>query len=164
MEKYRYCTPEWLEESKQRTISQPKFQQQLSKLSTKVFYRIKADPDWGIDADIIFGGVVDRGELLELGFYSEQDAKREADFIMAATPQEWKRLLRKEHKFLTEFMLGKITLEQGSKVGVLGVAPYANTFIEALTQVDLQFPDEMSPDELEEFRGYVNEFRSELGV
>jgi hypothetical protein len=61
-------------------------------------------------------------------------------------------------------MLGKITLEQGSKVGVLGVAPYANIFVDALTQVDLQFPDEMSPDELEEFRGYVNEFRSELGV
>ena len=164
MEKYRYCTPEWLEETKQRTKSQPKFQQQLSKLSIKIYYRIKAEPDWGIDADIIFGAVVDRGEMLELGFYSEQDAKREAEFIMAATPQEWKKLLRKEHKFLTEFMLGKITLEQGSKVGVLGVAPYANTYIELLTQVDLQFPDEMSPDELEEFRGYVNEFRSELGV
>jgi len=164
MEKYRYCTPEWLEETKQRTKSQPKYQQQLSKLSIKIYYRIKAETDWGIDADIIFGAVVDRGELLELGFYSEQDAKREAEFIMAATPQEWKKLLRKEHKFLTEFMLGKITLEQGSKVGVLGVAPYANIFVDALTQVDLQFPDEMSPDELEEFRGYVNEFRSELGV
>ena len=164
MEKYRYCTPEWLEESKQRTISQPKFQQQLSKLSTKVFYRVRAEADWGIDADIIFGAVVDRGELLELGFYSEQDAKREAEFIMAATPQEWKKILRKENKFLTDFMLGKITLEQGSKVGVLGVAPYANTFVDALTQVNLQFPDEMSPDELEEFRAYVNEFRSEFGV
>ncbi|MCK4726174.1 MAG: hypothetical protein KAT29_10235 [Anaerolineales bacterium] len=163
MEKYRYCTPEWLEESK-RAISQPKFQQQLSKLSTKIYYRVKAEPDWGIDADIIFGAVVDRGEVLELGFYSDQDAKREAEFIMAATPQEWKKILRKENKFLTDFMLGKISLEQGSKVGVLGVAPYANIFVDALTQVDLQFPDEMSPDELEEFRTYVNEFRSELGV
>ncbi len=164
MEIYRYCTPEWLEESKQRTRSQPKYQKELSKITAKVFYRIKAEPDWGIEADILFGGVVDRGELLELGFFSEKEAKRGADFIMAASPQEWKKILRKEHKFLTDFMLGKIALEQGSKVGVLGLAPYAPTFIDALTEVDLQFPDEMSPAELEEFRDYVKEFRANLGV
>lgn len=164
MEIYRYCTPEWLEESKQRTRSQPKYQKELSKITAKVFYRIKAEPDWGIEADILFGGVVDHGELLELGFYSEKEAKREADFIMAASPQEWKKILRKENKFLTDFMLGKISLEQGSKVGVLGLAPYAPTFIDALTEVDLQFPDEMSPGELEEFRDYVREFRANLGV
>ncbi len=52
---------------------------------------------------------------------------------MAASPQEWKLVLRKEHKFLTDFMLGKIRLEQGSKVGVLGFAPFADTFIDAVT-------------------------------
>jgi hypothetical protein len=164
MATYRYCTPEWLEESKQRTRSQPKYQKELSKITAKVFYRIRAEPDWGIEADILFGGVVDHGELLELQFYSEEEAKREADFIMAASPQEWKKILRKENKFLTDFMLGKISLEQGSKVGVLGLAPYAPTFIDALTEVDLQFPDEMSPGELEAFRDDVREFRANLGV
>ena len=164
MATYRYCTPEWLEESKQRTRSQPKYQKELSKITAKVFYRIRAESDWGIEADILFGGVVDHGELLELKFYSEEEAKREADFIMAASPQEWKKILRKENKFLTDFMLGKISLEQGSKVGVLGLAPYAPTFIDALTEVDLQFPDEMSPGELEAFRDDVREFRANLGV
>jgi hypothetical protein len=83
---------------------------------------------------------------------------------MGATPQEWKKILRKENKFLTDFMLGKISLEQGSKVGVLGLAPYANTFIEALTQVELQFPDEMEAGALAEFRSYVSKFRDQLAV
>ena len=61
-------------------------------------------------------------------------------------------------------MLGKITLEQGSKVGILGVAPHSNTFVDALTQKELLFPDEMSPDELEEYRAYMKSFRAELGV
>ena len=62
--------------------------------------------------------------------------------------EKWKSILRKERKFLTDFMLGRLPLVQGSKVGVLSIAPYANTFVDALTQAELQFPDEMAPEEL----------------
>ena len=95
---------------------------------------------------------------------SEDDAKKEADYILAATPQEWKKIIRKDSKFVTDFMLGKIKLEHGSAVGVLGIAPYSNTMVEVLTQLDLQFPDEMSSEELEEYRDYIVEFRADSGV
>jgi hypothetical protein len=49
-------------------------------------------------------------------------------------------------------------------VGVLGVAPHANTVVDLLTQVDLQFPDEMSAEELAAYRSHFQEFRAELGV
>jgi len=160
----RYCTPEWLAASVEAYGANPGFRQEFAKLAAKLCFKIKAAPAWGIDEDIIFAGFVNRGELEKLAFMSEEDAKKEAEFILAATPQEWKKLLRKESKFVTDFMLGKITLEQGSKVGVLSVAPHANTFIDALTPVDLQFPDEMSPEELADYRAHMEEFRRELGV
>jgi hypothetical protein len=160
----RYCTPEWLEESARIYRSTPKFKQAMEKLTTKIFYRVKAEPAWGIDEDIIFGGCVEKGELVELSFFSEADAREQADFILAATPQEWKRLLRKESKFVTEFMLGKIALEQGSRVGVIGLAPYAGTFVDALTQTELRFPDEMSPEELSDYHLNMKEFRARLSV
>jgi hypothetical protein len=160
----RYCTPEWLQESAEIYRATPRFQKQLEKVTVKVFYRIKAEPVWGIDRDILFGAIVDRGELLDLAFFSEDAARDTAEYIMAATPQEWKKILRKDSKFLTDFMLGKIALEHGSKVGVLGLAPHANTFIDALTQVELRFPDEFTPQELEEYRAYLEEFRTRLGV
>ena len=80
------------------------------------------------------------------------------------TPTEWKRLLVKEGKFVADFMTGKITLEQGSKVGAIGLAPYADSFIAALTQVPLLYQDEMSAEDVEAYRKYVSEFRAELGV
>jgi hypothetical protein len=61
-------------------------------------------------------------------------------------------------------MLGKIKLTQGSKVGVLNVAPYSGALVDGLTQHELQFPDEMTPYELEQYRADVRQFRSELGV
>ena len=48
-------------------------------------------------------------------------------------------------------MLGNIKLEKGSKVGVLGVAPHANNIVDALTQMELVFPDEMSSEEIGEY-------------
>jgi hypothetical protein len=61
-------------------------------------------------------------------------------------------------------MVGKIKLEMGSKVGILGLAPHANTLVDSLTQVELQFPDEMSDEEFNKYQAHMAEFRAEMGV
>ncbi len=160
----RYCTPEWLQFSAESYRSTPRFQQEMAKLTTKVCFLIRADPAWGIDKDILFGAFVQQGELAKIDFFSADDAKAQAEFIIAATPQEWKSILRKERKFITDFMLGRLTLEQGSKVGMLAIAPHANTFVDILTQAELQFPDEMSPEALAAYRSYMAAFRKASGV
>jgi hypothetical protein len=159
-----YCTPEWLEESVRIYRATPSFQEKMKRLSVSVFYRVIAEPDWGIDQDFIFGAIVTHGALDELRFYSEDEAKKMPEIIMAASPQQWKLLLRKEHKFVTDFLLGKIKLEKGNMAGALGMAPYAETFIDALTQVNLQFQDELNPQQLNDYRVYAAQFRSKLGV
>lgn len=159
-----YCTPEWLEESARIYRATPRFQEALKRMTTHICYRVTAEPNWGIDPDFIFGAIVTAGVMKDLRFFSEAEAKEKAEFVMAATPQEWKLILCKEHKFLTDFTLGKIKLEQGSKVGVFKLAPYADTLIDALTQVNLQFQDELSPQQLDEYRQYAAQFRSRLGV
>jgi hypothetical protein len=129
-----------------------------------VCFLVKADPTWGLDENILFMASVNKGSLKELGFVCEKKAFDEADFILGASPQEWKKILRKESKFVADFMLGKIELVKGSKVGVISLAPYSSAFIDALTQFPLQFPDEMSTNELSAFRSDVLSFRSVLNV
>jgi hypothetical protein len=163
MDSVRYCTTEWLEKCLQRYPDQPRFEQELKKLNVSLAFRVLADPEWAIEKDVIFGGKVENGKLLALGFLSEGAARRESEFIMAAPPRIWKKVLRKEDKFLTDFMLGKITLEQGSKVGVLAIAPHANTFVNVLTQIPLQFPDEMTSEEIEAYRTDLNMLLEKLG-
>lgn len=164
MNAIRYCTPEWLEQSKQAYLADPSFQEKLAKVTSRIFFRILAEPGWGIQEAMLFGAVVEEGVLHDLRFFSEEEGTAMADFIMAAPPQKWKKILRKEQKFLTEFMLGKVALEHGSKVGVLGLAPYAPIFIDALTQFPLQFPDEMSESELETFQSDLADFRTQANL
>lgn len=164
MNRVRYCTPEWLSEAAKRYQENPNLQNELEKLSHKVSFKIKAEPAWGINQDILFACFINQGQLTRLGLLSEKEALTESEFILSATPHEWKKILRGDAKFITDFVLGKIVLEQGNRVAVLGVAPYSNAIIKALTAIELQFPDEMTADELEQYQAYIVEFRASLGV
>jgi len=164
---YQYCTPDWLAESAIRYAADPRFEKEFAGITpkiTKYVFRVKAEPAWGLDSDLLFGAVVEHGKLLHLKFYSEGEASQSVDFILAATPQEWKRLLRKETKFISVVMLKKIIVEHGDFAGLLKIAPHGDAFVDALTQVELQFPDEMSPVELAQYKAHVEAFRAELGV
>jgi len=164
MNTFYYCTPEWLEESARIYRSNPQAGEKLKKLSGKMVYRVMADPSWRIEKDIFFCLFFEQGKLLRLELIAEEEGKKEAEFIMGATPQNWKKILRKESKFITEFMLGKIKLEKGSKIGVLAVAPHANNVVELLTSVKLVFPDELSTDELGQYKANMVAIRKELAV
>jgi hypothetical protein len=160
----RYCSPEWLEESAKLYRATDRFENALKKVTAKAFYRITAEPTWGIDKDIIFGTVVEAGKLLEISFYSEAETKERADFILSATPQVWKGILSKDKKFISEFMLGKVKQEAGSKTELLKITPYANHLVDSLTQFPLQFQDEMSAEELEAYQADLSDFREKSGV
>lgn len=162
----QYCTPEWLEETSRLYALEPKFQKEFEGISAKplkLVFRVKAEPAWGIDADVLFGAVVEQGRLTELAFYNEEQARKNANFILSATPQEWKRLLRKQTKFISVVMLKKVIVEHGDFPSLLKLAPHGDAFVDAMTRVTLQFPDEMSPEELSQYKTRQAEFRQKLG-
>jgi len=164
MTTYQYCTPDWLAESAKRYQEDPNFHKTFQKLTLKVAFRIKADPALGIEQDIVFAAYINQGDLEKLAFISKAEAESEADFILATSPRQWSKILRKESMFAGDVMMGRITIDKGSKPGVIKIAPYSTAFVNALTQVDVQYPDEMSPDEIETYRQTINQFRTELGV
>lgn len=157
-----YPSAEWLERSAK--AYGPQFEDKLKKLSGHYAYRLKADPSWGLDKDMMMCAVLDAGKLVRLEHCKEEDAKRDADFIMAAEVKTWKRILRKLDKFVGAFMGGRIKLEKGSTVKALGLAPHANTLVDSLTQVELKFPDELSPDELENWKTSLAAYRKKAGL
>jgi putative sterol carrier protein len=162
MAEYIYPSPEWLEESFK--LYGPEFEGKLKSLSGHFAFLIKADPVFGLEKDLYMCMVMDAGKLGRLAVYSEEDAKKEADFILAATPSVWKRILQKLDKFVGAFMGGRIKLEKGDTVGALALGPHANTLVEVITQVDLKFGDDLSPDELEKFKASFEDYRAKAGV
>ena len=164
MTTYQYCTPEWLSESLKNYQENPKLKETFKRLIMKIAFRITADPTLGIDQDITFAAYMNQGEIEKLAFVSKTEAENEAEYILSSSPRQWSQLLRKETMFAGEVMMGRIAIDKGSKPGVIKIAPYSTAFVDALTQIDVQYPDEMSSDEIEKYRETIHQFRSELGV
>jgi len=99
MIKCQYCTPEWLEETARIYRSNSSLEGKLKKITARVCFRVKGDPGWGIEKDIIFGTFIEAGKLTKIGFFNEENAKHDAEYLLAATPQEWKKILRKKTSF-----------------------------------------------------------------
>lgn len=161
---YNYCSPEWLEENANHYLQNEELKSKLKKLSANMCFKVTAEPAQGIDKDIIFAAFVDEGNLTRLSFISDEEARAKSDYILMADPSEWRAILRKQFKFIARFMMQKIKLDHGEKVAVLKLGPYANDLVDVLTQVDVRYQDEMSADEIEEFKNNLNAFRSKTGV
>jgi len=164
MTAHQFCTPGWLEESARIYKANPDAKDKLKKLTAKICYRVKSDPDWGISEDIIFCAFFEKGDLRTLNIFTEGEAFQAAEYLMTATLETWKKILRNEREFVTDLMLGKINLELGTKVGMLEMALYVSDILNFLTQVNLQFPDEMSADELTTYRSKLETFRHAKGA
>jgi len=161
---YQYCMPEWFEELEKIYREDSTYANQLKNLTLVLCFRVQADPSWGIDRDIIFGAHLEGGSLVKLGLFSEEEAARDATFVLSATPENWKRLLRRETSLVTDFMLGRVKLEKGSRIAILKFAPLSDKLVDFMSSEEIQFPDEMSSDELENYRSRMAEFRTRLGV
>ncbi|MEN8246804.1 MAG: SCP2 sterol-binding domain-containing protein [Thermodesulfobacteriota bacterium] len=162
MTTYVYPQPEWVDDSVAKYDEG--FEKKLASLSGKFAFQIDAEPDWGIEGDLFISMALEAGKLKEFKHCSKDYAFDTADFVLSATPPAWKRILTKKDKFVGAFMGGRVKLEKGDTVGALALGPHANTLVDVLTQVDLKFPDDLSPEELETFKGELAQKRSDRGI
>jgi len=164
MTTFIYPAIEWCEETTKLYNADPEWEKKLRKLKGHYCFRIAAEPAIGIDKDLYVGLIVNSGKLEKFAWQSEEFAKKEADYIMGASHAIWKSILIKESKFVTSFLAGKVKLEQGSRVGALGLGAYAHTLVDMMTQVDLKFGDDISPEDLEKHKSQLAENRQKLGA
>lgn len=161
-----YATPEWVEAMAKNYVDDPSNQNKTFKgLSLFIAFRILADTGFGLDQDVYFGAHLQNGILQDDStLMSKEDAEAKADFILSATPSIWKRLISKHDGFVSLFMTGKIKLDKGQPTKIISLAPKSPALVECFYKVDTEWPDEMSPQRLEEYRAMVKEFRQKLGV
>lgn len=162
MATFIYPQPEWVDESAK--LYDESFEKKLAKLSGAFGYRITAEPEWGIEQDLYLNMSIDAGKLKEFVACSVDYAQENADYILAATPQAWKRILTKKDKFVGAFMGGRVKLDKGDTVGALALGPHANTLVDVITQVELKFPDDLSAEDLVAFKTAFEASRSERGI
>ena len=161
-----YATPEWVANVGNNYKANPDNQNKTFKgMTIFLTFRILADPKFGIAKDIYFCNDLANGALQDdSALISKEDAENQSDFILSATPQIWKKLIRKEQGFVSSFMSGKIKLDKGSTARIISLASKSGALIETFYKVDTEWPNEMSPQRLEQYKAQVKAFREKLKV
>ncbi len=161
-----YATPEWVEAMGKNYNADPVNQNKIFKgMSIFLTFRVVADSKFGLDKDIYFATHLENGVYQpDSTLLSREDAEKSSDFILAASPSVWKKVIKKEVGFVSAFMTGKIKLDKGSAPKVIALAPKSDAVVGAFHKIDTEWPDEMSPQRLQEYRAKVAEFRQRLGV
>jgi hypothetical protein len=161
-----YASPEWVAEVGKNYKANPDNQNKTFKgMNIFLTFRILADPKFGIDKDICFCSHLVNGALQDdSSLLSKEDAEKKSDFILSAPPEMWKKLIKKEQGFVSSFMTGKIKLDKGSTARIISLASKSGALIESFYKVDTEWPDEMSPQRLEEYKAQVKGFRERLKV
>ena len=161
-----YASPEWVAEVGKNYKANPDNQNKTFKgMNIFLTFRILADPKFGIDKDICFCSHLVNGALQDdSSLLSKEDAEKKSDFILSAPPEMWKKLIKKEQGFVSSFMTGKIKLDKGSTPRIIALASKSGALIETFYKVDTEWPNEMSPQRLEEYKALVKGFREKLKV
>ena len=161
-----FDTPEWLEAVAENSTADADNPNNIFKgLTLFLTFRTEADPKLGIEKDIYHTiHVIDGIRQPDSGFLSKEDAEKKSDFILAASPAIWKKVIKKEAGFVSVVMKGEIEIEKGSGPEIMALASKGPAVVDIFNKVDTEWPDEMSPQRLREYQAKVAEFRRRLRV
>lgn len=159
-----YATQEWLAAVIKNYQDNPDNQNKYFKgLSMILTFRVNADPGFGIDRDIYFGVHIEDGVIQpDSGFFTADQAREKSTYIAAAKPGIWKRIIQKKDGFVANFMTSKVKLDQGSTIKFIPLGSKAPALIENFFKVDTQWPDEMLPEQLAEYKNKIQSLLDSL--
>lgn len=127
-----------------------------------IVLRIQAKPEIGLEEDLNI--LLD---LYEGKCRSARPVPKEvsdqAPFIMVGPYEIWKSIVSMEQEALKLVVKGDLKME-GELTKMLRYVGAAKRLTEVAASVDCRFPDELSPEELEEFKVTIKELRGELGI
>lgn len=160
-----YVTPEWLVQAGNNYRANPENEKTFKGMNIFLTFRVTEDAKFGLHKDIFFAMHLENGVLQpDSALLSKADAFARSDFVVSATPEVWKAVIRKQKGFIAAFMTGKIKLDKGNPTRMVSLASKSSAVVEAFNKIDTEWPDEMSPQRLSEYEAYVSEFRQKLGV
>ncbi|MBM4445063.1 MAG: hypothetical protein FJ020_07155 [Chloroflexi bacterium] len=161
-----YVMPEWVDQAgKNYTANPDNAQKTFRGMNIFLTFRVLADPKFGLHNDIYFAMHLENGVLQpDSTLVSKADALAKSDFVVSATPDVWKGVIKKQKGFISAFMTAKIKLDKGNPTRMVSLASKSSAVVEAFNNIDTEWPDEMSPQRLHDYESRLAEVRQKLGV
>ena len=165
-EPYTLLTPEWVYEFEKKVQGDERYKKVAKTWEGSLTLVFKADPNAGLDDDVFVLMDLWHGECRSVKIVPGE-VGRDADYVLEAKYERWKRILKKELNVVKELATNKLKLvpfnfKKAAKLAAAAQA--ALRLVELSGQVSGRFPDELEPEEIEAFRAFLKKLKTDFGI
>jgi len=146
-------TPEWQKKAAAVFREDPQFERAFKTVKGIYAFEIQAEKAIGIETPLCVLNNIQNGLLEEDKFGpADEETKKRATWYLTGSYETWKKVLTGKEVFIQAFMAGNIRLIQGDFAGLMRIAAQGAKMPEIFTRNESKWPDELSPDELEDYK------------
>jgi putative sterol carrier protein len=159
---YTMGTPEWVATYEQAVQEDATYKEAAKTWEGPVVIHILANPEAGLDNDLFLFMDLWHGDCRFMRLVPKEIGEA-GDFVLTGEYDKWKLVMQEELDPLKGVMQGKFKL-QGDLSTVLRAAQSAGRLAALAGTLDTKFPDDMSADEMDAFKSWMNDMRTEYGL
>ena len=161
-EPYIIATPEWVDKFEKAIQGDALYKEQAKTWEGSVVLQIMGKPEIGLDEDIFMYLDLWHGDCRFVRLVP-RDVGENGDYLITGEYDRWKAVIKGELDVVKGMMQGKLKLK-GDLPTIVRYVKAATRLVELSTSFEGKFPDEMSEDEVEALRSYINNTRDEFGI
>jgi len=138
-----FCSSEYLQEAKRRTNSDEKYLELAKDEYASYTFVIKAEPEEGVDRDLVIGYTVDDGTISDIWL-----GERETDFTITGKYEVWIRVLLGKLGATKALMMRKLKVK-GNLLKLMKYTKPTLRWLEILRTIPTEFHGEYSKYNIE---------------
>jgi putative sterol carrier protein len=161
-EPYILGTPSWIYAYEKQIKNDAAYRAAAQGWQGSVVEHILADPDIGLDEDMYLFMDLEIGECRYVRLVPREVGEG-GDYVLTAPYLRWKQVMKGELDPVKGMMQGKIKLK-GDLPTIVRYVKAATRLVDLVGEVPVIFLDEMTPEEVESFKPWVEFFKEEYGV
>lgn len=95
--------------------------------------------------------------------YVPKDVGESGDFVITGSLERWLQVARKQLDTIKGMMQGKLKLK-GDLPTIVRAVKAAARLVDIVADLNTIYPDELTPEQIEEFKGWIIPLREKYGV
>jgi len=163
---YMVLSPEWASEIEEKIQNDRRYQEVAKTWEGSVTLVFKADSASGLDADLFVFMDLWHGQCHSVKMVPEEIGRR-GDYVLEASYERWKRVLKKDLNVVREIATNKLKLvpfnfKKAAKLAAAAQA--AIRLVDLAGEVSDKFPDDLEPEAFFGFKTFLEELKTDFGI
>ncbi|HNY64334.1 MAG TPA: SCP2 sterol-binding domain-containing protein [Deltaproteobacteria bacterium] len=162
---YIVFLPEWVKAWEQYIQNDAKYKSvALPNWENPIIIHLQANPALGLDHDIFVKmDLWHNGECRSIRYIPSSEVGKPGDFVITGSVERWLSVARKQLDVVKGMMQGKLKLK-GDLPTVVRAVKAAVRLVETVGEVGCRYPDELTPEQREQFRSTVNSLLADFSL